>query len=82
MGASERGSDPVRSEHIRIERVVKGDPGGASIAKRDRYIFVAEDGTETEISRIMRGVELSALAGEMWQATFKTPFIHLIEVEE
>lgn len=68
-------------EHIRIERVVSGNHGGASIAQKDRYIFVADDGSETEISRIMRGVKLSAMAGEMWIATFETPFIHLVEVE-
>lgn len=72
----------MNREHIRIERVVGDQHGGASIAKKDRYIFVAEDGSETEISRIMRGVELSAMAGEMWQATFKTPFIHVVEVPE
>lgn len=76
-------STPSRlREHIRIERVVNPNNGGASIAKMDRYIFVSEDGTETEISRIMRGVKLSAMAGEMWYATFETPFIHVVEVEE
>ena len=67
-------------EHIRIERVVGDTTGGASIANKDRYIFVAEDGSETDISRIMRGVELSAFAGEIWEATFRTPFIHIVEV--
>jgi len=69
-------------EHIRIERVVDPKNHGASIAQKDRYIFVAEDGSEVEVSRIMRGVELSALAGSMWEATFRTPFIHIVEVAE
>lgn len=58
-----------------------GNGSPASMAQKDRYIFVSEDGTETEISMIMRGVKLSAMYGEMWNATFETPFIRLVEVE-
>lgn len=68
--------------YIRIERVLNGGSSSASVATKDRYIYVGEDGSETEISSIMRGVKLSAMYGEVWTATFETPFIRLVEVPE
>ncbi|MBA3565231.1 MAG: hypothetical protein H0W31_00060 [Actinobacteria bacterium] len=71
----------MNREHIRIETVATDPVGHPRLGSHQRFIFVAYDGRETDISRIFSGVAVDMWAGDPLMATFKTPFIRLVEVE-
>ncbi len=70
------------SAHIRVETIATDPLGRPRPGERQRVIFVAADGSEVEISHILRGVQLDMFAGQAIAAKFETPFVRVVEVAE